>query len=123
MGFSDRLREARKRQGLSQKALAERAKTRTMTINSWESGGSKRPDQEILARVAKALDVSVGWLLAGDEAIEGPRADPPALSRFLETLGDDVTEEELDELRRLRFKGDPTVKSYHFMLMAIREAN
>lgn len=62
--LSQRLKEAREQAGLSQAALADRLRTTQQAIQQAETGKSKRP--RYLLEAAKALGVSVEWLMYGD---------------------------------------------------------
>jgi transcriptional regulator with XRE-family HTH domain len=63
--FGDRAREARKKAGLTQIELAEKMQMTANTISNWENGHTR-----ILAcdayKLARALGVSAGWLVAGE---------------------------------------------------------
>jgi transcriptional regulator with XRE-family HTH domain len=52
-----RLRETRKQRGLTQIQLSELAGVEQGTISRLENGESDRPSWEIVARLARALDV------------------------------------------------------------------
>lgn len=59
--FSERLKETRTSQGLTQKQLAERAKTAPASFASYEKG-VKTPSLDAALRIAQALNVSLDWL-------------------------------------------------------------
>ena len=61
MTIGQRIREARKNAGLTQRELAEKSGTATGTIQQYELG-KRRPRLEQLQRIADTLDVSVGYL-------------------------------------------------------------
>lgn len=61
----DRLRIARSRAGLTQKAVAEQLDVKEQMVWYWEAGRS-RPNQDHLVAVGSILGVSVDWLLDGD---------------------------------------------------------
>ena len=69
--FGVRLREARERIGISQEALAVQAGidefSASARISQYETG-KHVPRYEIACRLAAALDVSVAYLYAGDDA-------------------------------------------------------
>ena len=69
--FAANLRTARKRQGLSQKALADRLFLSTQAVSKWERGEAT-PDISHICRMAQLLGLSTDWLL-GLEA-SGERA-------------------------------------------------
>ena len=59
-----RVKELREAKGLSQQALGELAGVRQATISEIESGKKQRVDLGILERLASALDVEPGRLIA-----------------------------------------------------------
>ena len=75
--IGQRIRTCRKRAGLNQGALADRLGVTQPTVANWEAGVHD-PRQLMLAKLAEALDVSLGWL-AGGERAEG-ETDAVALS-------------------------------------------
>lgn len=56
----------RKKQGLSQKQLAEQIDVTDKTISKWETG-NRLPDASILLKLSEALQIDVNELLAGEE--------------------------------------------------------
>jgi putative transcriptional regulator len=62
-----KLRDARAGAGLTQKQLADLAEVQRRTIISAEKG-KHVPEAEAVARIAKALGVSINCLFDGDEA-------------------------------------------------------
>ena len=56
----------RKKQGLSQKQLAEQIDVTDKTISKWEPG-SRMPDASMLLKLSQALEIDVNELLAGEE--------------------------------------------------------
>ena len=56
----------RKKQGLSQKQLAEQIDVTDKTISKWETG-SRMPDASMLLKLSQALEIDVNELLAGEE--------------------------------------------------------
>lgn len=71
-----RLRDAREKVKISQAELARRTGVREASIADWETGMASIP-QSFQAVVAKALGVTVAWLMTG-EAGEQPAATPEA---------------------------------------------
>lgn len=57
-----RIREAREKAGLSQKALAEKVDVSAAAINQYEHG-KKKPSSAVLTRLAVELGVSTDFLL------------------------------------------------------------
>ena len=56
--MGNKLREIRKRKGLSQAKLSELSKVHRVSISLYESG-KKKPTIDSLMRLANALDVSI----------------------------------------------------------------
>ena len=68
LGEGERIQEARKRAGLTQKELAQRLGLATGTIQQYELN-KRQPRTEQLREIADALDVTLGYLL-GYESIQ-----------------------------------------------------
>lgn len=66
MTIGQRIKQARKNAGLTQRELAEKSGTATGTIQQYELG-KRQPRTEQLQRIAAALNVSAGFLLDGRE--------------------------------------------------------
>ena len=64
---AQRLRQARKNAGIRQSELAEKVFRTQGTVAAWESG-ARDPDTEMVAELARILNVPAGWLLGEDEA-------------------------------------------------------
>lgn len=62
MMLSSKLRDLRKKHGLSQKELAEKLMTTQAKVASWENGDSV-PDISYIAKLTVLYDVSVDYLL------------------------------------------------------------
>lgn len=80
-----RIRELRRRQGLTQRALCEALELKASTLSQYESG-QRTPDDAIKARIADFFGVSLDYLLGRDEFIQ------PALEKgepFPVTVMDD----------------------------------
>lgn len=65
MMIGDRLKLAREAAGLTQSAVARKAKVTPSAISQIESGLSKKPSAENLLPIAKALGVHPEWLITG----------------------------------------------------------
>jgi transcriptional regulator with XRE-family HTH domain len=68
--FPERLRRARIAAGLTQKELSTAAglpKFGFRTIQEWENGRSHPRSGGHLKKIAEALDVTIAWLLWGEE--------------------------------------------------------
>ena len=71
--FQQRLYELRKKSGLSQEGLAELLGVSRQAVQKWEAGTS-RPDLDNLAALARYFNVSLDYLVTGEER----SAPPPA---------------------------------------------
>jgi len=60
--LSDRIKELRIAQEITQKQLAKSVETTEDSIFSWEKGRAE-PSAEFIARLAKVFEVSAGYLL------------------------------------------------------------
>ena len=65
MDLARRLKERRKKLGLSQAELAEKIDVSQPTIANWERGGHV-PRHDALNRIASALDTDPSWLISGE---------------------------------------------------------
>lgn len=70
--FGDRVRARRQELSLSQEALAHRASINRTYIASLEAG-QRNPSLDLMARLARALDVDLADLLYGLQAVMGRR--------------------------------------------------
>ncbi len=68
MTLGEKLRDCRKRAGLSQEALAEKLHVSRQAITKWECGGGL-PDVENLQRIAALFGVTVDELLREEDSI------------------------------------------------------
>jgi transcriptional regulator with XRE-family HTH domain len=82
MSIGSRLSEARKRAGLSARALDKKAGITPGHTTLIEQGERAKPSAEIVHKLAVALGVPMGWLVAGEagESGEMPSADVPPRS-------------------------------------------
>ena len=62
MDFSSRLKEARKKAGMTQDQLASKCEVATITIRQYESG-KREPKYETLSKIAAALGIPASSLL------------------------------------------------------------
>lgn len=60
--FAERLRELRRRDGMTQDDLAKRLGVVKSTVSQWESG-YRVPSEDILRQLAQIFDVSVDYLI------------------------------------------------------------
>ena len=66
MGFSEKLVELRRREGLSQEQLAERLGVTRQSVSKWESGQGY-PDITLLPEIAAVFGVSIDYLMLGQK--------------------------------------------------------
>jgi len=66
MGFSERLKELRKKANFTQVEVAEKLGISQPAYASWERG-VKKPTQENLVKIAQVLNVSVDYLVGNSE--------------------------------------------------------
>lgn len=74
MMLSSKLRDLRKKHGLSQKELAEKLMTTQAKVASWENGDSV-PDISYIAKLTVLYDVSADYLLKDDKQ-DGQTIEP-----------------------------------------------
>lgn len=66
-----RIRQARSAAGMTQDELASRSGVTRSAVSQWETGAISSIEAGTLLRAAKALSVSLDWLLSGaDHAVE-----------------------------------------------------
>ena len=63
----ERIRDARKAHGMTQKELAEKIGVKFSAIHKYETGLVVNLKRETISALAKALDVSPSWLMCIDE--------------------------------------------------------
>ena len=83
--FADRLKELRKRKGISQGNLAELIEVHFTQVNRYERGETK-PNAEAMSKLAKALDSTVDYLMNGtaDDVVQDAGLEKELISRFKE---------------------------------------
>jgi len=85
MTTGERIRQARKAAGLTQKELAEKVGVKFSAIHKYETGMIVNLKRETIAELAKALDVSPSWLMCMDDA-QPVQEDDAELLEYLEYL-------------------------------------
>lgn len=75
--FSENLKQARQKKGISQQELASRLHVVRQTVSKWERGLSI-PDADLLVRLAEILDIPVSVLLGGTPEPDAPAPDTVA---------------------------------------------
>ena len=66
MGIGMRIKEERKRAGMTQPELAERIGVHETTIRRWEQERDKGPDAVMVQKIAEVLGVSAEDIMTGD---------------------------------------------------------
>ena len=108
--FGERLENARKATGMSQKAMASRIGVKKETVKKWESG-KVHPRGNRLQMLASMLNVPLLWLLAGSQKVPDPTAGTSNSELMLQkiaVLSDkiDKMKLDLDDLNLLAQAGD-----------------
>lgn len=78
MEFQQRLYELRKQSGLSQEGLADLLGVSRQAVQKWEAGTS-RPDLDNLAALGRYFNVSLDYLVTGQEARVSPAPAPTTI--------------------------------------------
>ena len=80
--LQDRLYRLRRERGLSQEELAAQLGVSRQAVQKWESGVSQ-PSLEKLTALARYFDVTLDWLVTGQEpSCRGTAPNPPAAPRI-----------------------------------------
>ena len=77
MTLSEKIAYCRRRQGMSQEALAERLDVSRQAVSKWETGEAQ-PEIGKLRTLADVFHVTADWLLSDEEPIETPSEPPKA---------------------------------------------
>ncbi|MDR5611824.1 MAG: helix-turn-helix transcriptional regulator [Arsenophonus sp.] len=80
----ERIRQARNHNKMTQESLGKRIGVSKATISQWESGTTE-PNGKNLVSLAKALGVTIEWLLDGDEKnaeVNAPLANAKIIGNF-----------------------------------------
>ena len=80
--FGDTLKQLLDERGISQRWLADAAGTKEATISRYVNGVNKSSRLDILANIAKALNVSTDYLL-GISDVQNPKSDISVDERIL----------------------------------------
>lgn len=73
MGFAENLRDELEYQGMQVKELAEKTGLSINTLNKYRPGSKVVPTVDNAYKIARALDVSLDYLVTGTEAKPAPR--------------------------------------------------
>lgn len=85
MDFESRLKELRKRKGISQGELAKLIEVHFTQVSRYERGETK-PNAQAMTKLAKALDTTVDYLMNGtaDDVVQDAGLEKDLISRFKE---------------------------------------
>jgi transcriptional regulator with XRE-family HTH domain len=83
MSLQDRLKAAREKKGWSQRELARHAQMRYATISELENGKRRAMNTDTARRLARALGVSVDYLIGTFEDNDDDETPPPPASHTL----------------------------------------
>ena len=76
MAIGQRISELRKKNGLTQEQLAEELGTTRQAISKWESEKSS-PDIDSVIRMGTLFDVSMDYLLLGEDKLDKTHSPDP----------------------------------------------
>lgn len=92
MTFGERLKDLRKKRSLTQSQLGEKLNVTKASISGYEND-TRSPDRETLVKIAEIFNVSTDYLLGRTDDKE------KAPTLVAAHLDDDLTEEQLDEVK------------------------
>ena len=100
--MGNRIRELRRAMRLTMKQLGEELGVAESTISHYETG-RRQLDNETLLKLGEFFGVTVGYLLGVEENLKAPtgtgeRSVSDAKAAFFDGYGDDLSDEEKDEL-------------------------
>ena len=134
MSLARRIQDGRKGAGLTLDQLAEQAKVSKTYLWELENDlkGEKRPSADVVLRIANALSTTIADLLALPSVrIDESRIDlTPSLvafQRWMTTIGEPLSPDDLRDLATMRFRGgQPRAKEdwhdlYRLMKRATKE--
>jgi transcriptional regulator with XRE-family HTH domain len=100
MNFSKRLKLCRKKKGMTQKEVADKLNFKYSTISNYENG-TRWPNFETLAKFANLYEVSIDYLIRGQEFIGKNRTTLTIFFRNSDILlvVEGLTEEEIEDIR------------------------
>lgn len=92
MTFGERLKDLRKKRSLTQSQLGDKLNVTKASISGYEND-TRSPDRETLVKIAEIFNVSTDYLLGRtDDKEKGP-------TLVAAHLDDDLTEEQIDEVK------------------------
>lgn len=94
MKFSDRLRELRKKRGLTQLQLAEALKINRSTLAKYETGENE-PDHQTMQQIADFFGVTVDFIIGNsDDPASSAESLPPTVRAWLRADTEGLSREE-----------------------------
>lgn len=112
MEFKDKLKQARESFGLSQNDLAQRANISRVSVGNYERG-TRKPNSEILMRLAKALHTTPDYLLGKDPYFNSDDKASKIYYKYLQNEDQDFFFEEV--LERYGYIIEPSIFEYNTM--------
>lgn len=100
MSFGEKLRQARKRRGLTQKELAQAVDARHNSVSNWESD-KNQPDPETIRRLCRVLEVDPNFFFEAESLSSQLSGVEFALFGEVRELSE---EDKRDVLEFIRFK-------------------
>ena len=85
MNFSEKLRDLRKKSGLSQKELADKLGVAQASINYWEKG-QRTPSIDMVTLISNYFVVSVDYLLTGKDGERPKEATDNSINKILDRM-------------------------------------
>ena len=98
MSFGEKLRQARKRRGLTQKALAEAVDAKHNSVSNWEAG-KNQPDGETVRRLCQVLEVDSNYFYETASPLEQLSGVEFALFGEVRQLSEEDKQDVLDFIR------------------------
>jgi len=99
----NRIREIRKKHNMTMKQLGTEIGVAESTISQYETG-KRQPDNETLLKIGEFFNVTVGYILGAENektpTTSGERISDDDLKFALWGGADDITEEDLEDVRR-----------------------
>ena len=99
MTIGERIKQARKAAGMTQKELAEKIGVKFSAIHKYESGMVVNLKRETIAALADALDVKPSWLMCMDDE----QSDKPKISDediMFALFGGKVSDEAFEDVKK-----------------------
>lgn len=131
MNLSQKIKQLRKKKGLSLGKLAETAGVSKAYLSQLENSVSKQPSAEILFKIASALGTTIADLLDKPVRVQstdvlrlGEDEIPYGLRRLINDRGDilDIREEDVKMLMNIQYRGKQpkSVDEWEYVLRTIR---